>query len=89
MASNAAATLSILLALFLFIHTSSQKLIHATVKLSISDIADSYDYIVIGGGTSGLTVADRLTEDSNSKICLSLKVGLFVNFCDFRNRPCG
>jgi choline dehydrogenase len=32
------------------------------------DIAASYDYVIIGGGTSGLTVADRLTEDGN---CLS------------------
>ena len=27
----------------------------------------SYDFVIIGGGTSGLTVADRLTEDPNSK----------------------
>jgi ribulose 1,5-bisphosphate synthetase/thiazole synthase len=27
------------------------------------DLADSYDYVIIGGGTAGLTVADRLTED--------------------------
>ncbi len=26
-----------------------------------------YDYIVVGGGTSGLTVADRLTEDGTSE----------------------
>jgi hypothetical protein len=29
-------------------------------------LKQSYDFIVIGGGTSGLTVADRLTEDPNS-----------------------
>ncbi|KAK2736318.1 hypothetical protein FQN55_001704 [Onygenales sp. PD_40] len=28
------------------------------------DVAESYDYVIIGGGTAGLTVADRLTEDS-------------------------
>ena len=27
-----------------------------------SDLQSSYDYVVVGGGTSGLTVADRLTE---------------------------
>ena len=29
-------------------------------------LKQSYDFIVIGGGTSGLTVADRLTEDPKS-----------------------
>jgi hypothetical protein len=29
------------------------------------DIASTYDYVIIGGGTAGLTVADRLTEDGN------------------------
>ena len=27
------------------------------------DLLPEYDYIVVGGGTSGLTVADRLTEN--------------------------
>jgi NADPH-dependent 2,4-dienoyl-CoA reductase/sulfur reductase-like enzyme len=26
-------------------------------------IEASYDYVIVGGGTAGLTVADRLTED--------------------------
>jgi len=29
----------------------------------ISQLKNAYDYVVIGGGTSGLTVANRLTED--------------------------
>jgi heterodisulfide reductase subunit A-like polyferredoxin len=28
--------------------------------------ATEYDFIVVGGGVSGLTVADRLTEDPSS-----------------------
>jgi hypothetical protein len=43
----------------------------APVSLNIvgRDVAllATYDYIVVRGGTSGLTVADRLTEDADSK----------------------
>lgn len=37
----------------------------ATVVDSASSLKDGYDYVVIGGGTSGLTVANRLTEDAS------------------------
>ncbi|KAK0647597.1 Pyranose dehydrogenase 3 [Lasiodiplodia hormozganensis] len=30
-----------------------------------ADLADEYDFVIVGGGTSGLTVADRLTEDAD------------------------
>lgn len=36
------------------------------LRASIIDrqaVQDEYDYIIIGGGTSGLTVGDRLTEN--------------------------
>jgi hypothetical protein len=37
---------------------------HATgnVKRQASQLLGSYDFVIAGGGTSGLTVADRLTE---------------------------
>lgn len=31
------------------------------------ELKEAYDFVVIGGGTSGLTVANRLTENPNCK----------------------
>jgi len=36
--------------------------IHITAPLN-----QTYDYIIVGGGTSGLTVANRLTENGKRK----------------------
>lgn len=36
-------------------------------KRNTTDLHDSYDYVIIGGGLSGLVVANRLTEDPEGK----------------------
>lgn len=38
------------------------------VKHTTADLYDSYDYVVVGGGTSGLVVANRLSEDPSSEL---------------------
>lgn len=34
--------------------------------VSRNDILDTYDYVVVGGGTGGMTLASRLSEDGSS-----------------------
>lgn len=50
------------------------------------DISSTYDYVIVGGGVSGLVVANRLTEGgrSMSHTCYVLR----VTFTEFRHRIC-
>ncbi|KAK0645428.1 oxidoreductase [Cercophora newfieldiana] len=41
-----------------------------------SQLLSAYDYVIVGGGTSGLTVADRLTENPHTTV-LVLEAGSF------------
>ena len=34
----------------------------------VANLKPDYDYVIIGGGTSGLTVANRLTENPKSTL---------------------
>ncbi|KAK7043026.1 hypothetical protein VNI00_008764 [Paramarasmius palmivorus] len=63
-------------------------LLSAAVVLT-QQTSDSYDYVIVGGGTAGLTVAARLTENTNVKVAVLEAGGTGIgnaNITDLRNR---
>jgi choline dehydrogenase-like flavoprotein len=55
---------------------------YAHIKHSTASLLASYDYIIAGGGTSGLTVADRLTAEFPDRTVLVVEYGQLVNSTD-------
>ncbi|KAK5659751.1 hypothetical protein OQA88_962 [Cercophora sp. LCS_1] len=47
----------------------------ANIKRQVTQLRDKYDFVVLGGGTSGLTVADRLSERFPTKTVLVVEYG--------------
>ncbi|KAK4168119.1 oxygen-dependent choline dehydrogenase [Cladorrhinum sp. PSN259] len=55
--------------------TSAAAVPNANLKRQVTQLRTSYDFVVVGGGTSGLTVADRLTEALTGKNTLVIEYG--------------
>ncbi|KAI9151962.1 glucose oxidase [Paramyrothecium foliicola] len=52
--------------------------LHSNIFTRQSEIKSEYDYIIVGGGTAGLVVADRLTENGQFDV-LVIERGSFDN----------
>lgn len=50
-----------------FLTLSAIGLATAVEKYDLQSLDAEYDYIIVGGGVSGLVVANRLSENSDSK----------------------
>ncbi|GJC96582.1 glucose oxidase [Colletotrichum higginsianum] len=56
---------------------------HTKILPRAMDVKAEYDYIIVGGGTSGLTVADRLTESGElNSTALNLVAGGLAGYRD-------
>lgn len=65
-------------ALALLAATHIANALAAPSSITTRDLLPSYDYIIVGGGAAGLTVADRLTEDAATTV-LVLEAGDWGN----------
>lgn len=52
----------------------------AVLVEKVSNLQKDYDYVIIGGGTSGLTVANRLTENPKSTTTSSAPDALLIAY---------
>ncbi|KAF8248110.1 alcohol oxidase [Wilcoxina mikolae CBS 423.85] len=66
-----------LLALILQLAFTNAAPFPGTVVERQEDLRPCYDYVVVGGGTSGLVVADRLSEDPKKSV-LVIEAGILI-----------
>jgi ribulose 1,5-bisphosphate synthetase/thiazole synthase len=55
---------------------AARSILHSTLLERTDQPNAEYDYVIVGGGTAGLTVADRLTESGQYSV-LVIELGLF------------
>lgn len=60
---------------------SATVLFLCSVHARETPLDNTYDYVIVGGGTSGLTVADRLTENQHGRFR-----GIHSSSCIFDHR---
>lgn len=52
---------------------------YAQILERAEQVKESYDYVIVGAGTAGLTLADRLTEDRKSTFLMLLSMLIHLN----------
>ncbi|OAL07417.1 GMC oxidoreductase [Phaeosphaeriaceae sp. SRC1lsM3a] len=71
---------------FLASYAAGHPLFSGKVVSNVQDLLPVYDYVIVGAGASGLTVANRLSEDSNIDV-LVIEAGDFDQNEDFVTIP--